>query len=207
MKTLETKICFLCKVPFSKEKGSFNDWVERKYCSLECYRKAPKIARTKELKIHHSKLMKERVALGIHNFWKGGRKQKYCPDCSKAITYYRNKCPKCAHPKGENHPMWKGGITETNHAIRTSAQYKEWRQTVFSRDNFTCQWCGKRGSNLNADHIEAFSVLLDKHGVDTVQKALICADLWDISNGRTLCVSCHRKTETFGRPKTLTKTT
>lgn len=23
-------------------------------------------------------------------------------------------------------------------------------------------------------------------------------DLWDINNGRTLCVDCHKKTETYG---------
>lgn len=81
-------------------------------------------------------------------------------------------------------------------------EYKQWRTTVFERDNYTCVVCGVRNGNgkkiiLNADHVTAFSVLMKKHSINSVQKALICADLWDISNGRTLCVECHKVTPNF----------
>jgi|ERR1700734_441147 len=99
---------------------------------------------------------------------------------------------------GEKNYNWKGGITTIAAQIRASEKYKEWRTHVFTRDNFTCQICGIRGQNLNADHIEAFSILLRKHGITNVQTALICTDLWDIANGRTLCLECHKKTPTFG---------
>lgn len=27
---------------------------------------------------------------------------------------------------------------------------------------------------------------------------LFCEELWDLNNGRTLCIDCHKKTETWG---------
>lgn len=88
---------------------------------------------------------------------------------------------------GERNHLWKGGITPENARIRTSKEYKEWRLAVFTRDDFTCQHCGKRGGTLHADHIRDFA----KH------KHL----RMDPSNGRTLCVPCHQNTETY--PKNL----
>lgn len=106
--------------------------------------------------------------------------------------------------KGSEHYNWKGGRTSLDKIIRQTTQYKDWRIAVFERDNYTCQECSARSGNgkkivLNADHIEMFALLLRKHGIDSVQNALICAELWNISNGRTLCVECHRKTDTWGR--------
>jgi len=34
------------------------------------------------------------------------------------------------------------------------------------------------------------------------EEALSCDELWNINNGRTLCIGCHKKTDTYGRPKT-----
>lgn len=86
---------------------------------------------------------------------------------------------------GSGHPMWKGGVTPIHRSIRTSISYKKWRKSVFERDDYTCVWCGKRGGELNADHIKAFSTFPELR--------------MDISNGRTLCKSCHLKTDTYAR--------
>jgi len=90
--------------------------------------------------------------------------------------------------KGERHHNWKGGITTINEKIRKSLEYKLWRQAVFERDNYTCIWCGKRGETLNADHIKPFALFPELR--------------FAIDNGRTLCVDCHRKTDTYGRRET-----
>lgn len=86
--------------------------------------------------------------------------------------------------KGEKNHFWKGGITPINFKIRNSLEYKIWREAVFVRDNWTCVLCFERGGKLEADHIKPFS---------------LCPELrFEISNGRTLCKECHRKTPTFG---------
>lgn len=87
-------------------------------------------------------------------------------------------------PKGNKNHMWKGGITEKNHVIRTSLEYRIWRELIFNRDNFTCVLCNKHGGNLNADHIKPFSMFPELR--------------FELSNGRTLCVPCHRQTDTYG---------
>lgn len=83
-------------------------------------------------------------------------------------------------------------------AIRVLPEYKKWRQMVFARDNFICRNCSTRGGTLNVDHVLPLSVVMRKHDIDSVTKALRCTELWDTDNGRTLCVDCHKKTKTYG---------
>ena len=84
---------------------------------------------------------------------------------------------------GDKHPNWQGGITPINQKIKNSQEYKDWRIAVFTRDNFTCVLCGAEKVYLNADHIKPFSLFPELR--------------FELSNGRTLCESCHRKTDTF----------
>ena len=73
----------------------------------------------------------------------------------------------------------------TKHQLDRLARYSpemaEWRKAVFQRDNYTCQECGKRGCELNADHIKPFAYFEELR--------------FELSNGRTLCVPCHNKTK------------
>lgn len=90
---------------------------------------------------------------------------------------------------GENAPNWKGGRTPEMNRLRKIAAYREWRTSVFERDNYTCQLCFTRSSRgkrvkLNADHIKQFAFYPEAR--------------FDVSNGRTLCEPCHRKTPTWG---------
>lgn len=61
---------------------------------------------------------------------------------------------------------------------RRTKEYKEWRDAVFQRDNYTCQRCGKRGGALNAHHILRYRNN-ESHRTD-------------IDNGITLCTECHK---------------
>lgn len=83
---------------------------------------------------------------------------------------------------GKLNPAWKGGVTEVNQSIRMSREYKLWRTAVFERDNYTCIWCGKEGG-VQADHIKPFAYFPELR--------------FAIDNGRTLCVACHKTTDTY----------
>lgn len=84
---------------------------------------------------------------------------------------------------GQNSGRWKGGVSSINLKIRSSFEYKLWRKSVFERDNYSCIWCGQKG-NINADHIKPFALFPELR--------------FAIDNGRTLCVPCHKKTDSYG---------
>lgn len=93
-----------------------------------------------------------------------------------------NKGQKMLAITGEKHPAWKGGITKISHKIRTSLEYKQWRQAVLERDNFTCVLCGYvsgKPRDMRADHIKPFHLYPDLR--------------FEVSNGRALCVPCDHK--------------
>lgn len=104
---------------------------------------------------------------------------------------------------GEKNPMWKGGTTPLIRRIRKCLQYNNWRYEGFKRDDFTCSICLRKGVALHFDHYpKSFSQVFYENNIKTFEQALNCDDFWDIKNGRTLCVDCHRKTDNYGtRPK------
>jgi len=89
--------------------------------------------------------------------------------------------------RGAAHWNWRNGTSSERKRAMARDEYKQWRAAVFGRDNFTCQWCGARGTILHADHIRAWAEYPEGR--------------FDVDNGRTLCVPCHYKTPTF--PKKL----
>jgi hypothetical protein len=97
-----------------------------------------------------------------------------------------------AHKK-EKSWKWKGGITKLRNQIRQCFKYRLWRSDVFTKDNFTCQKCGKRGGRIEADHWpKSFSKIFDENKIKTLEQAIECEEFWNINNGRTLCKECHR---------------
>ena len=152
-----------------------------KYCSNKCYGKSligkPSKSPTRFIKgmTPWNKGIKGKDSHFYGNKFALGNKmtleqRKHLSDGHKAV-------------REKNH-LWKGGINPINKAIRGSFEYRNWRRSIFKRDNFTCQICGHVGGLLNADHIKPFSEFPKLRFI--------------ISNGRTLCYNCHRKTDTFG---------
>lgn len=85
---------------------------------------------------------------------------------------------KCPAMCGENHPNWKGGVSREYKTGYHSAEYKQWRKSVFERDKYTCQNCKEVGRPLNAHHIKRFNQYPELR--------------LEINNGVTLCEECHK---------------
>lgn len=60
---------------------------------------------------------------------------------------------------------------------------RTWRDAVLCRDRDRCVHCGSR-QRLEADHIKPVALYPELR--------------FNVENGRTLCHSCHSKTETYG---------
>ena len=66
--------------------------------------------------------------------------------------------------------------------IRKSAEYRNWRKSVFERDKYTCQECGAKNGNGKAVYLEAHHI----------KSFVLFPDLrFKVSNGLTLCRQCH----------------
>jgi hypothetical protein len=105
--------------------------------------------------------------------------------------------------KGREHPAWvepEKRKTPLYNQIRTCKKGLAWRENVYYRDKYVCQICGdNRGGNLNADHIKPLAVIVYENDITTLQQAQNCNELWNIDNGITLCVPCHKNTPTFAK--------
>ena len=94
------------------------------------------------------------------------------------------------------HPDKRKGTLNKN--IRRLSEMKQWRTAVFTRDDYTCQFCKDRGVFLHADHIKPLHLLIKECNIEKLSEAADEPKFWDIENGRTLCVECHKATKTFG---------
>lgn len=123
-----------------------------------------------------------------HQGW--GKGMKRTDEVRKKISLAHRGKPK-PNQSADKHWHWKGGITKILQKLRHSLEYKIWRKAVFERDDYRCVWCGARSGKgkaitLNADHIKSFAYYPELR--------------FAIDNGRTLCVPCHKTTESYLNP-------
>ncbi|WP_020007398.1 HNH endonuclease [Salinicoccus albus] len=87
---------------------------------------------------------------------------------------------------GENHYNFNPHLTDEERLkhryILSGGTAESWRNSVYKRDNYTCQVCGDKNGNgkrivLNAHHMD---------GWNWSEKGR-----FDVGNGVTLCKSCH----------------
>lgn len=131
---------------------------------------------------------------------------KHCPTCQKEMVLapnetWRKFCSLKCRGLGKrdiNSPVYKGdnGRKRLRQRIMDMPEYKEWRFQVFKRDEFKCIWCGS-SKNIEGDHIKSFALLLRENEINSFEDARKCLNLWNISNGRTLCRKCHRTTDSY----------
>jgi 5-methylcytosine-specific restriction endonuclease McrA len=139
----------------------------------------------------HTGEAKEKIASAVsqrqlgNKIWLG---RKHSEESKKKMSDATRGIPR-PNWRGEKAYQWKGGVTPINRTIRNSLEYRSWREAVFERDNYTCQFCGVRGGYLEADHIKQFAYFPDLR--------------YEVLNGRTLCRPCHTTTPTFKKQKVI----
>jgi|SRR5690625_3227781 len=167
----ETRKCIICEKEVTRKPSEFTKNV---FCGRECYYEFNRINahkmynRVKCTCDYCGDTFERRVSETK------GKQNLYCSDeC-------RNK-----HTgelfSGINHHRWNSDLTNEERIERRKyGDYIEWRETVYARDNHTCQCCGDdQGGNLVAHHIYNYS----EH--ETLRT--------EVSNGITMCEVCHKK--------------
>jgi HNH endonuclease len=157
---LKTFQCKQCKKKF--EADMFNAPV---FCSLQC-----------KGKFFSGKQ---------HPNWNNGTKIFTCKMCGKKFEGKRCRdrkfcstaCGARFYFTGNKNPNWKDGESAERDKIKQTQEYKDWRATVYKRDEWTCVQCGYRGKKIVAHHIKRFADYPELR--------------FDIDNGVTLCRSCH----------------
>lgn len=182
-----------------QRKGSYSNCklCDKEFYLFPSYIKTPR-ARTNE---YCSRVCSNRSRLGV------GKTEKFIEKCRNS-SYWKGEHLPAEHRKkisdtrklriaskeiqiikGKKHANWRGGKTRINKRIRNLKSSRDWREKVFKRDKYTCQICGAHSGNghaviLHADHIKPFA---------------LCPKLRrTLKNGRTLCIDCHKKTDTYG---------
>lgn len=133
----------------------------------------------KKMSEETKKKMSEAAKGNTHGFKKGHQLSK-----ERVFTIEHRKRLSDSH-KGEKSVLWRGGISKENERTRNSWEYRAWRKEIFERDNYTCTQCNISGVYLEADHIKSFALFPDLR--------------FELSNGRTLCLDCHGRTENYKR--------
>jgi hypothetical protein len=157
-----------CEVCPKTVKVDHNRKGKARFCSRPCYAQSLRGRK-------HTQEHKEKIAEGIK-----GEKH---PMWDKKHTEIVRKKMSATH-QGISQDEWNGFTSKERTRIMKSKDYVLWRTAVFMRDDYTCQGCDTKGGSLQADHIKPYALFPELRLA--------------IDNGRTLCVECHRKTDTWG---------
>lgn len=95
--------------------------------------------------------------------------------------------------RGDKSPNWKGGVKPEIAARLDRYEWRQIRQLVYARDNWTCQDCRCKCKN-SADSKNDGKKKIQAHHVVARRKG----GTDDLANLVTLCMSCHHKRERLG---------
>ena len=96
----------------------------------------------------------------------------------------KSGCPECKRLflSGENNNNYNPLLTDEERAKGRKLLgegYNVWVKDVYTRDNYTCQICGKSHCRVNAHHLDGYHWCRNRRT--------------DITNGVTLCDECHKE--------------
>lgn len=124
----------------------------------------------------HREESKRKVAMTNRKYWSAN------PE--KALA-------RASQNRGEGAYNWKGGVSRLNTSIRQMNENRKWIDAVRKRDG-ACTQCGTT-LGLESHHVVELAELVERLGIKNREHARRhAAQLWDITNGLTLCTLCHR---------------
>jgi len=183
--------CEYCGKLTTQHKSVYNA-TKHHYCSVECGYKG-RVGKY-VLQEHERKRTITYITFICDNCGEEA-KQKYSNYNPKGNHHFCNKqCEgewRSNNIFGDKCAQWKGGITKKRYIIRNSRKYRLWRKECFEREDYTCEICDIRGGDLEVHHVKPFSLILDENGIQTLEDANMCDELWDTENGQVLCKKCH----------------
>jgi hypothetical protein len=113
---------------------------------------------------------------------------------SKSMTGIKKSEEFRKNMSGDRNLNWKGGVSAIEHAIRALPEMSIWRSEVFKRDEYKDCFTGILGNhNIEAHHIVAIAIIIEKYKIQTIKDALNCKMLWDVDNGVTIFKDSHIK--------------
>lgn len=192
--------CMSCRMVDGKTKGINNPCYKDGNSLIQHYCKCGN-------KIGYQALICKKCKDKEHSLLLKGRKN---PNVSKALKGIRRPLYSL-RMRGKNNPRYIDGRTSLYNLIKNLIEYKQWRNSIYQRDNYRCQECYKISEgDIEVHHIKPFSIILqeflqtysqfspieDKETL--VRLAITYTPFWDINNGKTLCKECHRKTKNYG---------
>lgn len=140
--------------------------------------------------------------------------------CGNKKTWTAKECRKCSlitiskHLKGRyiQSKNWNfiDGRTSLVRLIRNNQFYKEWRNKILKRDNYTCQECHQIGYKLEVNHKKSFREIFNEfllkycnlnpieNKEELLKLSFLYLPFWDDNNAETLCKACHIKTNNYG---------
>ena len=171
------KICLKCKKEFSKPYTcSKKEWSTSKYCSHSCANSINSLGNKGCIgRVPWNKGVPGLIGKANPNY---SRIEKICKQCGNQFivkNYRKDEAEFCSRPC--SYKFRDKGLTSINYRIRRSAEFKNWRELVFERDDWTCLKCLERGGSLHPHHIQNFSENEEIR--------------FNIDNGATLCRECH----------------
>jgi len=114
----------------------------------------------------------------------GRRIYSQCKQCFKMYRYYVSQANGdfCSSTCFEKFRRSNAKDWTEYEQVTDSPEYRRWRAQVYERDHYRCRWCGQKPADreLHAHHIRPRSIYPNL--------------VFEISNGITLCASCHYQT-------------
>lgn len=179
----KTKTCQTCGISYSPKDERKNRI--SKFCSQKC------IKNSGTFKIGH-----KRTPIG-NTRWDNPK--------TKGSWFKKGEKPPFSYFHAGMTPWNKGMNYGKSQKLRDKLMnlsiYRKWRDEVKSLKGKSCVLCSA-SKEIQIDHYpKSFRNIVIENELTSVEQAKKCKILWDIRNGRPLCFSCHKKTESYGRQR------